>query len=77
MPSEIYDYEERLQRYKRIIKGLRDGYGNRLYNKDVVLRLYRRTSRPLGNLEILGCPKDFLGKITAKFLGRIDNRYQF
>ena len=25
MPSEIYDYEERLQRYKRIIRGLRDG----------------------------------------------------
>ena len=25
MLSEIYDYEERLQRYKRIIKGLRNG----------------------------------------------------
>jgi len=24
MPSEIYDYKEKLQRYKRIIKGLRN-----------------------------------------------------
>ncbi|MCD6538425.1 hypothetical protein J7L18_07450 [Candidatus Bathyarchaeota archaeon] len=25
MRSEIYDYDERLERYKRIIKGLRNG----------------------------------------------------
>ena len=53
----------------------RNGYGNRLYNKDVVLRLYRRASTILATSRYWGYPKDFLGKITAKFLGRINNRY--
>lgn len=52
-----------------------NGYGNRLYNKDVILRLYRRASAVLATPRYWGYPKDFLGKITAKFLGMVDNRY--
>lgn len=52
-----------------------NGYGNRLYNKDVVLRLYRRASAILATPRYWGYPKDFLGKIAAKFLGMVDNRY--
>jgi len=51
----------------RIIKGLMDGYGNRLYNKDVDLRLYRRASALLATPRYWGARKTSQGRSQRSF----------